>query len=324
VCVTGGAGFIGSSLAERLIERNVQVVIVDDFSIGRREFLAGVARLPGVRIVDGDVFDTRTLELALEGCDWVFHLQANLDSSWGPDRPRRDLAQNTIATSCVLEAMRARGMRRILFTSTGSVYGEPRASPMTEDAPFPVQTSLHAASKLACEALIGAYAAEHGFTGVICRFASVLGERCTHGHVFDCYRALKRDPTRLHVRGDGHQEQAYLYVQDCVSALLTAAEHHEGDAGAHVYNLGNDETVLLDESVAIIAEHLSLSPEIQHTVGRHGLAGESPPIRLDTTRIRRLGWRPRLSNEQALVRTLAWFDANEYAWSEAPDTCVLA
>ena len=188
--------------------------------------------------------------------------------------------------------------------------------PTPEDAPFPIQTSLYAASKLAGEGLIAAYAAGFGFTGVICRFVSVLGERYTHGHVFDFYRALKRDPTRLRVLGDGRQEKSYLHVQDCVSALLIAAEHHDGDRAAHIYNLGAEETLLVDESVALIAAHMSLAPEIEHTGGRRGWVGDSPLIRLDATRMRSLGWWPQLTIAQALARTLEWLDANEYAWRD--------
>ena len=214
--------------------------------------------------------------------------------------------------------MRARGCTQIVFSSTGSVYGEPEVFPTPEDAPFPVQTSLYAASKLAGEALIEAYAHGFGFTGVICRFVSVLGERYTHGHVFDFYRALKRDPTRLRVLGDGRQEKSYLYVQDCLGAILLATKRHdrEADPAAHVYNLGTDETLVVDDSVALITEHLGLSPEIEHTGGRRGWAGDSPLIRLDTSRIRALGWSPQLTITQALVRTLDWLDANEYAWRD--------
>ncbi len=316
-CITGGAGFIGSNLADRLSGAGVEVVIVDDFSTGKREFLADLDGSDGVRVIEGDVLDSAILETAMAGCDWVFHLQANADLRCGLEHPRRDLEQNTIATARVLEAMRAQGVGRIAFSSTGSVYGEPDVFPTPEDAPFPIQTSLYAASKLAGESLISAYAAGYGFVGVICRFVSVLGERYTHGHVFDFYRALKRDPTRLRVLGDGRQEKSYLYIGDCVDALLVAAEHHEQDrAATHVYNLGTDETLLVDESVAIIAEHLSVSPAVEHAGGRRGWVGDSPLIHLDTTRIRRLGWRPRLTIEQALVRTLEWFDANEFAWRD--------
>jgi UDP-glucose 4-epimerase len=319
-CITGGAGFIGSNLADRLSADGVEVVIVDDFRSGRREFLAAALSRPEVRLIEGDVLDCELLGDALEGCDWVFHLQANADVRGGLDHPRRDLEQNTIATSNVLEAMRAQGVSRIVFSSTGSVYGEPQVFPTPEDAPFPVQTSLYAASKLAGEGLIEAYAAGYGFTGLICRFVSILGERYTHGHVFDFFRALKRDPTRLRVLGDGRQEKSYLYVGDCIAAMLTAAERHHDEPGAHVYNLGTEETVIVDDSVRIITEQLSLSPEVVHTGGKRGWTGDSPLIHLDTTRIRALGWRPTLTIEQAIVRTVEWLEANDYAWREqVPD-----
>lgn len=315
-CITGGAGFIGSNLAERLSDLGVEVVIVDDFRTGRREFVADLLRRPGVRLLAGDVLDSAVLEEAVRGCDWVFHMQANADVRMGLEHPRRDLEQNTIATSNVLEAMRVQGVRRIAFASTGSVYGEPEVFPTPEDAPFPLQTSLYGASKLAGEGLIAAYAAGYGFVGVICRFVSILGERYTHGHVFDFYRALKRDPARLRVLGDGRQEKSYLHVQDCIRALLIAAEHHHEEPGAHIYNLGTDETIVVDDSVAIIAEHLMLRPEIEHIGGRRGWTGDSPLILLSSDRIRRLGWHPRLTIRQSLVRTLEWLDSNEYAWLE--------
>jgi UDP-glucose 4-epimerase len=315
VCITGGAGFIGSNLADRLLGQGVEVVILDDFSTGRREFLTNAAAA-GAQLLEGDVLDAGLLDAALAGCDWVFHLQANADVRRGLEHPRRDLEQNTVATSNVLEAMRAHGVTQIVFASSGSVYGEPEVFPTPEDAPFPIQTSLYAASKLAGEALISAYAAGFDFTGVICRFVSVLGERYTHGHVFDFYRALKRDGTLLRVLGDGRQEKSYMYVQDCISALLLAAERHCEHPGTHVYNLGTDETLLVDESAAIIAEHLSLAPRVEHVGGPRGWTGDSPLIHLDTARIRSLGWSPRFTIEQALMRTLEWFDANEYAWRD--------
>ncbi len=315
-CITGGAGFIGSNLVNRLSGMGVEVAIVNDFRTGRREFLAEALSRPGVRLVEGDVLDMAVLEDAIEGCDWVFHLQANADVRFGLEHPRRDLEQNTFATSNVLEAMRSQGVSRIAFSSTGSVYGEPDVFPTPEDAPFPVQTSLYAASKLAGEGLIAAYASGYGFTGLICRFVSILGERYTHGHVFDFYCALKCDPKRLLVLGDGRQEKSYLYVQDCIDAILTAVEHHKDEPGAHIYNLGTEETILVDQSVGIIAEHLGLNPELEHTGGVRGWTGDSPLIRLDTTRIRGLGWRPKLGIEQAVISTLEWFDANDYAWRD--------
>ena len=320
-CITGGAGFIGSTLADRLSADGVEVVIVDDFRTGRREFVAELLDRPGTKLLEGDVLDGALLEKAFAGCDWVFHLQANADVRQGLDHPRRDLEQNTITASTVLEAMRAVGTTKIAFSSTGSVYGEPEVFPTPEDAPFPIQTSLYAASKVAGEGMIGAYAHGYGFTGLIFRFVSILGERYTHGHVFDFYRALKKDPARLRVLGDGRQEKSYLYVQDCISGILAAVAAHDDDADStHVYNLGTDETIVLDDSVALITEHLGVSPTVEHTGGRRGWAGDSPLIRLDCSRIRSLGWKPSLTIKESVIRTLDWFERNPYALSEEAET----
>ncbi len=317
VCVTGGAGFIGSNLVERLSAGGIEVAILDNFRTGRREFVADAVARRAVRLVEGDALDVAALERAIEGCEWVFHMQANADVRRGPEHPQRDLEQNAIATANVLEAMRSCGVRRIAFTSTGAVYGEPEVFPTPEDAHFPIQTSLYGASKLAAEALIEAYASSYGFTGVICRLVSILGERYTHGHLLDFYRALKRDPARLRVLGDGRQEKSYLYVQDCLDAILLATDCHHDDSGVHIYNVGTEETLCVEDSARIVADHLSLAPRVEYAGGRRGWIGDSPLIRLDTARIRALGWHPRLTIEQAAVRTLEWFDANGHLWERS-------
>jgi UDP-glucose 4-epimerase len=308
--ITGGAGFIGSTLADRLLADGVEVVAYDNLSTGRVEFLSQFVQHPAATFIEGDVLDAERLTSALDGCDTVFHLAANADVKDGLKHPRKDLEQNTIATSTVLESMRAAGVRRIGFSSTGSVYGEPEVFPTPEDAPFPIQTSLYAASKLAGEGLIGAYCHGYGFTGVVFRFVSILGERYTHGHVYDFFRKLRADPERLHVLGDGRQEKSYLYVQDCVSAILTAMQAKGDEPGMDVYNLGTDETVLVDQSIGIITRELGLSPVIEHAGGRRGWAGDSPLILLDCTKIRSLGWEPTLTIEQSIVRTLRWLESN--------------
>ena len=316
-CVTGGGGFIGSTLADYLSFAGVEVVVVDDFRAGRREFIAELLERPGTELIEGDVLDSALLEEAFAGCDWVFHLQANADVRHGLDHPTLDLEQNTIGTSKILEAMRATGVKRIAFASTGSVYGEPDVFPTPEDAPFPVQTSLYAASKLAGEGLIAAYAHGYGFTGLIFRFVSLLGERYTHGHVFDFYRALKQDPCHLRVLGDGQQQKSYLYVYDCIAAVLAAVRAHGGEEGTtRIYNLGTDETVTVDQSLATILSHLGLSPAVEYAGGRRGWIGDSPLIHLDCARIRALGWEPTLSIAKATIRTLEWLEANPFVWRE--------
>ncbi|HWD23840.1 MAG TPA: NAD-dependent epimerase/dehydratase family protein, partial [Acidimicrobiales bacterium] len=241
MCITGGGGFIGSHFADRLLNAGHEVVVVDNFSSGHRSFLSDALGSTRCRLVEGDVLDEAVLDEAFAGCEWVIHLQANADVRHGLEHPTLDLQQNTVATSKVLEAMRRAGITRILFSSTGSIYGEPDVFPTPEDAPFPVQTSLYGASKLACEGLIAAYVAGFDFTAIVCRFVSILGERYTHGHVLDFYNALKIDPSTLTVLGNGRQEKSYLYVGDCIEAMHIAMDHHRDEIGVHIYNLGTDE-----------------------------------------------------------------------------------
>ena len=317
VLITGGAGFIGSNLADRLLADGVEVVVYDNFTTGRRQFVEGVERSVGGEVVEGDVLDGAALREAMAGCDTVFHMAANADVRFGLDDPSRDFEQNTVGTFTVLEAMRAAGVRRIVFASSGSVYGEPEVAPTPENAPFPVQTSLYAASKLAGEAMIQAYCEGYGFTGVVLRFVSVLGERYTHGHLFDFSRALRDDPSVLTVLGDGRQRKSYLYVGDCVEAIRMLASSADAP-GSLVFNLGTDEVSDVDTSVRAVSRHLGVSPRIEYTGGTRGWIGDSPLIHLDCSRLRARGWRPRLTIAEAVERTLDWFDANEWVFGARP------
>src|SRR6267154_3238403 len=215
VFVTGAAGFIGSTLIDRLLADGVAVTGWDNFSTGQERFLADALRHPSFRLVRGDNLDLPALTAAMQGSDFVFHLAANADIKDGWSHPRKDLEQNTIATFNVLEAMRANGVRRIAFSSTGSVYGEAFVTPdrpTPEVAPFPIQTSLYGASKVAGEGMITAYAEGFAFEAYIFRFVSILGERYTHGHIFDFSQQLIEHPTWLNVLGDGSQRKSYLYI----------------------------------------------------------------------------------------------------------------
>jgi UDP-glucose 4-epimerase len=204
----------------------------------------------------------------------------------------------------------------IVFSSTGSIYGEPEVFPTPEDCPFPIQTSLYGASKLAGEGLIAAYCHGYGFTGAIFRFVSILGERYTHGHVYDFFRSLREDPTRLSVLGNGRQEKSYLYVGDCIDGMLTGlSATSPGRVG--IYNLGTDETIVVDDSIALITDYLGVTPELNYTGGERGWPGDSPLILLDCRKIRALGWRPTLTIPEAIRRTLAWLDGAPFALEAA-------
>jgi UDP-glucose 4-epimerase len=314
--ITGAAGFIGSNLVDRLLARGDDVVGYDNLTTGRREFLETALENPRFRLVLGDVLDASALGAAMRGSDFVFHLAANADVRFGVEHPEKDLQQNTTATFRVLEAMRENGVKRIAFSSTGSIYGEPTVFPTPEDAPFPVQTSLYGASKLACEGMISAYCEGFGFSGFIFRFVSILGERYTHGHVFDFYRRLRDDPKTLHVLGNGKQRKSYLYVHDCIDAIFLAIERVE--ARPSIFNLGTDEYTTVDGSIGWITSALGVTPKLDYGGGERGWIGDSPFIFLDCSRMRALGWAPKLTIQQGILRTLGYLRANPWLMDGQP------
>ena len=308
--VTGAAGFIGSNLVDRFLKEGHTVTGYDNFSTGRCEFLESALQSSHFRLIEGDTLDLTALTSALDGTDFVFHLAANADVRFGTDHPRKDLEQNTLATFNVLEAMRASGISRIAFSSTGSVYGEPQIFPTPEDAPFPVQTSLYGASKLACEGLIQAYCEGYGFQGYIFRFVSILGERYTHGHVVDFYKSMKSDNQRMLVLGDGHQRKSYLYVQDCIDAILLAIEKLNDKV--NILNLGTDEYCEVNDSIGWICEYLGVSPKLEYSGGKRGWIGDSPFIFLDCGRMRSLGWKTKYTIREGIIKTVKFLQANEW------------
>lgn len=308
--VTGAAGFIGSSLVDRLLAAGHEVIGFDNFSTGQREFLEAANSHPAFHLVEGDLLNEAIVREAMAGADMVFHLAANADVRFGLAHPFKDIEQNTIATFKLLEAMRAVGVKRIAFSSTGSVYGEATVFPTPETAPFPVQTSLYGNSKVAAEGLISSYSEGFGFEGYVFRFVSILGERYTHGHVVDFYRQLRQDPTRLRVLGNGQQRKSYLYIQDCIDAIFLALEKATGRY--NVFNLGTDAYCQVNDSIGWISERLGIQPKLEYTGGERGWVGDNPFIFLDCARIRALGWQPKLTIRQGVERTIAYLQDNPW------------
>src|SRR3569623_711319 len=239
--VSGAAGFIASTLVDRLLALGHQVVGYDNLASGQERFLADARRSASFQFVTGDILDANALTSAMKGADIVFHLAANADVRFGLEHPSRDLEQNTVGTFRVLDAMRVNGITSIAFSSTGSVYGE---------------------------ALIAAFCEGFGFQSWIFRFVSILGERYSHGHVFDFYKQLRADPTKLHILGNGRQRKSYLYVQDCVAAMLTAVD--KATDKDNIFNLGTDEYVEVNDSVAYICDALGVTPERAYSGGERG------------------------------------------------------
>jgi len=310
--VTGCAGFIGSSLVDRLLSAGEKVVGIDNLSSGQIRFLDAALKNPSFRFVEADLLNPEAITPAFKGVEKVFHLAANADVRFGTDHPRRDLEQNTIATYNVLEAMRANGVKKILFSSTGSVYGESKVIPTPEDGPFPIQTSLYGASKLAGEGLIAAYCEGFGFQSWVFRFVSILGERYTHGHVFDFYRKLKEDPTILPVLGNGQQKKSYLYIQDCLDAMLLALE--KATDKVNVLNLGVDGYCQVNDSIGWICESLKVKPTMQYSGGDRGWIGDNPFIFLETKRIQALGWKPKHTIREGVLKTVDFLQKNEWVF----------
>lgn len=310
--VSGGAGFFGSNLVDRLLDLGHEVTVYDNLSTGLLQFLEYARDFDCFRLVKGDLLDEDSLSEAMAGHELIFHFAANADVRFGTEHPRRDLEQNTIVTYNILEAMRNNGIRKIAFASTGSVYGEGTVIPTPEDAPFPIQTSLYAASKLAGEGMIAAYCEGFGFQSWIFRFVSILGERYTHGHVFDFYRALKQNPSRLEVLGNGKQRKSYLYIQDCIDAILLALE--KSNESVNVLNLGVDGYCEVNDSIGWICKELGVTPVLEYSGGERGWIGDNPFIFLETQKMQSLGWKPKFSIRDGVLKTVQYLKENEWVF----------
>jgi UDP-glucose 4-epimerase len=295
--VVGGAGFIGSHLTDRLVERG-PVTIYDNLSVGRRDLLGEHLTAGRALLIEGDALDLDRLAAAVHGHDVVFHLAANPEARWGLARTRLDLEQGTIATYNVLEAMRCAGVRRLVFSSSGTVYGEtPRAAAEGDLGALPI--SLYGASKLAGEAMISAFVECFALQAWIYRFGNVVGPRGTHGAALDFLKKLRDRKDELEVLGDGRQSKPYLHVSDCVEGILFGLDRASDPL--NVFNLAPPDAT----SVARIAELcVAASPyktaAIRYTGGDRGWPGDVPRSRMDPGKLAALGFRVRHSSDDAV------------------------
>ncbi len=312
VLVTGAAGFIGSNLVDRLLDEGNEVIGFDNLSTGQLRFLNKAKKNNNFIFIEGDLLDKEKINNSLKNIDFVFHLAANADVRFGLDHPFKDLEQNTIATFNLLEAMHLNKCNKIAFSSTGSIYGEASMIPTPEDAPFPVQTSLYGASKLACEGMISAYCEGYGFKSWIFRFVSILGERYTHGHVYDFYKKLAEDPNKLHVLGNGKQKKSYLYIHDCIEAMLLCID--KSNEKINIFNLGHDEYCQVNDSIGWICNKLNLNPELDYSGGDRGWIGDNPFIHLDNSKLKSLGWNPQISINDAVLKTVDFLNDNNWVF----------
>jgi UDP-glucose 4-epimerase len=309
VFITGGAGFIGSHLADKFLENGYEVVVYDSLVTGHKKFIEHNLKNARYTFVEGNVLDVNLVKKSSVGCDVVCHFQANADVRGGIHNTRIDLEQNIICTHNVLEAARENNIKKFLFASSATVYGEPSVFPTPENTQL-IQTSLYGASKASAESLIQAYCEAFGMQGWIFRFVSFLGARYTHGVVFDFIKKLKANPGQLEILGDGGQRKSYLDVADGVEAMMVAL--HQAKNKINIFNLGNQEYMNVVTVADIICREMQLdNVKYQFTGGTRGWIGDSPFVHLDIAQISALGWKPQHSIQDAVKRTVAYLLQNE-------------
>ena len=303
VLITGCAGFIGSNLVKNLVKLNYTVTGADNFRTGQKKFIEKFIKNKKFTFKKIDLLnDNHLKKLFRQKFDIVFHFAANADVSKGYLNPLNDLKLNTIMTSKLLEECRKKKIKKFVFCSTGSIYGETKIIPTPENVNFPIQTSMYGASKLACEGLIQAYSEAYNLKSYIYRFVSILGPNYSHGHVIDFYKKLTKNKNRLQVLGDGNQKKSYLHVDDCINAILLTLE--KGKDKINIFNLGTNETIAVRESVKLICDNLNLKPKIYYSGGTRGWIGDVPHIHLKTTKIQKMGWKPKYTIKQSILDTL--------------------
>ena len=296
--ITGGAGFIGSFVVDRLAKRNA-VTVYDNLSTGREEFISPHLGEPYFKFVKADLLDFGTLFREMKDHESVWHIAANPDIRKGTASTRVDLEQNTLATYNALESARRCDIKSFVFSSTSTVYGRAKTVPTPEDAGPCLPISLYGASKLACEGLVSAYAELYGIKSWIYRFANIVGHRSTHGIIFDMVEKLNKDRRTLEVLGDGKQRKSYLLVEECVDAMVFGFKHAKDRL--NYFNLGAADQITVKRIIDIIVEEAKLkNTKIRYTGGESGWKGDVPRFLLDVKKMAKLGWKAKHTSEEAI------------------------
>jgi UDP-glucose 4-epimerase len=301
IVVTGGAGFIGSHVVDRLVVENHEVVVLDNLSSGDEAFIAPHRGKENFQFRKVDLVHDDVTGF-FDGVDEVWHLAANPEVRLGAENTRIHLEQNVIATYNVLEAMRLNEVRRMLFTSTSTVYGEADQLPTPEEYPT-IPISLYGASKLACEAFIASYCHTFEMQAWIYRFANVIGTRSTHGVIYDFINKIRSNPAELEILGDGSQTKSYIYVSDCIEAMLMGLQATDKNR-VHIFNIGTNDMTTVTSIATLVSEAMHASPEFKFTGGKRGWKGDVPVMLLDASKLSNLGWKQKYTSEEAVKKAI--------------------
>ena len=299
--VTGGAGFIGSHLTDALLEQGHDVLVIDNLSSGKKEYLNKKAEF-----FKADI--NSDLSSSLKGAEVVFHLAADPDVRASSDDSNPSFRNNVIGTHTLLESCRKADVKSFLLASTSAVYGEAEIIPTPENC-LCQPISNYAASKIANEVYLSSYCSTYGLQGTVVRYANIFGERSTHGVMVDFYNKLKKNPKELEILGNGKQDKSYLYASDCISATITAFEKQKKQYD--IFNVGSGSKVTVDTLAKILSKKMHLSPRFHYTGSDRGWAGDVRLMLLDTKKIKSLGWVEKLSFEQGLDRYISWLSSLE-------------
>ncbi|WP_297507602.1 NAD-dependent epimerase/dehydratase family protein, partial [Thermococcus sp.] len=306
--ITGGAGFIGSHLVDRLVESGWKVRVLDDLSAGSLENVERWLESERFKFIKGDMRDPGVVEEAVEEVDVIFHLAANPEVRIGAQSPELLYETNVLITYNLLNAMRDSGVKYLVFTSSSTVYGDAEVIPTPEDYAPLEPISVYGGAKLAAEALISGYAHTFGFKALIFRLANIIGERSNHGVIYDFIHKLRRNPEELEILGDGTQRKSYLHVGDTVEGMLQIFEHfRKEDKTVDFYNLGNDDWITVREIAEIVGEEMGLRPKFRFTGGvdgGRGWKGDVKLMRLSIEKAKKTGWKPKLNSYEAVRRTV--------------------
>lgn len=302
ILVTGGAGFIGSHIVDRLMKNECEVVVFDNLSSGKIEFIDHHLNKTNFLLINGDLLNTDEIDAACNGVDFVYHVAANPDVRLGAVDTKVHFDQNITATYNLLEAMRKNNVANIAFTSTSTVYGEATIIPTPEDYGPLVPISLYGASKLACEALITSYSHTFDMHSWIFRFANIVGDRGTHGIIVDFINKLKDNPEQLEILGDGRQSKSYLHISDCVDAIRFTINHI--DETVNIFNVGSEDTMDATGIAGIVVGEMGLKDvKFTYTGGKRGWKGDVPQMRLAVNKLKELGWSPSYSSGNSVRDT---------------------